>query len=248
MQIITDGLVLKENNVGDDDRVITVLTRDLGILRAFSVGARKIKSKKNASTSLLAYSKFTFSGRIDRLRVEDAVPVEMFFDLRSDILKLSVAQYICELCQNLAPTEENAEEYLRLALNTLHFLSKEDSDPYLLKSIAELRLMTISGYQPDLVACRECGCYENDKMYFDISDASIVCDDCIDAAASSYIPIDKSLLSALRHIVFSELNKLFSFSLSQEKSKYLSSVTEKYLCDKLERGFKTLDFLHSIDF
>ena len=248
MQIITDGLVLKENNVGDNDRVITVLTRDLGILRAFSVGARKIKSKKNASTSLLAYSKFTFSGSIDRLRVEDAVPVEMFFDLRIDILKLSVAQYICELCQNLAPTEENAEQYLRLALNTLHFLSKEDSDPYLLKSIAELRLMTISGYQPDLVACRECGCYENDKMYFDIGDASIVCDDCIDAAASSYIPIDKSMLSALRHIVFSELNKLFSFSLSQEKSKYLSSITEKYLCDKLERGFKTLDFLHSIDF
>ena len=248
MQIITDGLVLKEKNVGDNDRVITVLTRDRGILRAFSVGARKIKSKKNASTSLLAYSKFTFTGNADKLRVEDATPLEMFFDLRTDILKLSVAQYICELCQNLAPTDENAEEYLRLALNTLHFLSKPNSDPYLLKSIAELRIMTISGYQPDLVACRECGCFENDKMYFDVGDASIVCDDCIDAAASSLIPIDRSILSAMRHIVFSDLNKLFSFSLSQEKSKYLSSITEKYLCDKMERGFKTLDFLHSIDF
>lgn len=248
MQIITDGLVLKEKNVGDNDRVITVLTRDRGILRAFSVGARKIKSKKNASTSLLAYSKFTFTGNADKLRVEDATPLEMFFDLRTDILKLSVAQYICELCQNLAPTDENAEEYLRLALNTLHFLSRPNSDPYLLKSIAELRIMTISGYQPDLVACRECGCFENDKMYFDVGDASIVCDDCIDAAASSLIPIDRSILSSMRHIVFSDLNKLFSFSLSQEKSKYLSSITEKYLCDKMERGFKTLDFLHSIDF
>lgn len=248
MQIITDGLVLKENNVGDNDRVITVLTRDYGVLRAFSVGARRIKSKKNASTSLLAYSKFTFSGSMDKLRVDDAVPVEMFFDLRSNILNLSIAQYICELCQNLAPTEENAEEYLRLALNTLHFLSKSDSNPYLLKSIAELRLMTISGYQPDLVACRECGCFENDKMYFDISDASIVCDECIDAAASSYLAIDRSILAAMRHIVFADFNKLFSFSIHQEKSKYLSTITEKYLCDKLERGFKTLDFLHSIDF
>lgn len=248
MQIITDGLVIKENSVGDNDRVITVLTRDCGVLRAFAVGAKKVKSKKNASTSLLAFSKFTFSGTKDKLRVEDAVPIEMFFDLRTDILKLSVAQYICELCQSLAPVDDTAEEYLRLVLNTLHFLSKQDANVYLLKSIAELRLMTISGYQPDLVACRECGCFENDKMYFDIVNASIVCDDCIDANASYFIEIDRSILAAMRHIVFSELNKLFSFSLSLEKSKYLSNITEKYLCDKTERGYKTLSFLHSIDF
>ena len=247
MQIITDGIVLKENNVGDNDRVITVLTRDFGILRAFSVGARKIKSKKNASTSLLAYSKFTFSGTKDKLRVDDAVPIEMFFDLRTDIVKLSVAQYICEITQYLAPVDDNAEEYLRLILNTLHFLSKDDTDPYLLKSIAELRLMTLSGYQPDLVACRECGCFENKSMYFDISDASIVCGDCIDAEIYNLTPIDMTLLSAIRHIVFAELNKLFSFSIPSEKSKYLSGITERYLCDKTERGYKTLDFLHSID-
>lgn len=247
MQIITDGLVIKENSVGDNDRVITVLTRDLGVLRAFAVGAKKVKSKKNASTSLLAFSKFTFSGTKDKLRVDDAVPIEMFFDLRTDILKLSVAQYICELCQTLAPVDDNAEEYLRLVLNTLHFLSKQDANVYLLKSIAELRLMTLSGYQPDLIACRECGCFENDKMYFDIIDASLVCDDCIDESASSYIAIDRSILSAMRHIVFSEFNKLFSFSLTLDKSRYLSNITEKYLCDKTERGYKTLDFLHSID-
>lgn len=247
MQIITDGLVLKENNVGDNDRVITVLTRDLGILRAFSVGARKVKSKKNASTSLLAFSKFTFSGTKDKLRVEDAVPIEMFFNLRNDILKLSVAQYICELCQNLAPVDDYAEEYLRLVLNTLHFLSKDDANVYLLKSIAELRLMTLSGYQPDLIACRECGCFENAKMYFDISDASIVCDECIDGDASLLVPIDLSILSAMRHIIFSQFNKLFFFSLTLQKSRYLSNITEKYVCDKTERGYKTLDFLHSIE-
>ena len=61
MQITTDGIVIKENAVGDYDRVLSVLTRDLGVIRAFSVGSRRIKSKKNASTSLLAYSRFSLS-------------------------------------------------------------------------------------------------------------------------------------------------------------------------------------------
>ncbi len=249
MQLITDGIVIKENNVGDYDRAVTVLSRDYGIIRAFSVGARRVKSRKNASTSLFAYSKFTFVKSRDTYRVEDAAPQEMFFDLRSDIVKLAVAQYICEIAQTVVPENENAEMYLRLILNTFHFLSKPESDPYLLKSIAELRFMTISGYQPDLVACRECGCFENNEIYFDILDSSIICKECLNEGyeMSNLLMLDSSLLSAIRHITYSEFNKLFNFTISPEKSRYLSSVTEKYTSVITERKYRTLDFLHSLN-
>ncbi len=247
MQITTDGLVLRENSVKENDRIITVLTRDCGVLHAYSVGARKVKSKKNASTSLLAYSKFSFSGNEDKLRVDDAVPIEMFFELRGDILKISVAQYFCELLQALAPIEENTEDYLRLALNSLHLLSKNDINPHLIKAIFELRIMTLSGYQPDLTACADCGEFQKDKLFLDISNGVILCGDCIDGEAAGLTPLDKSVLAAMRHIVYSDFSKLFSFSLGAENTKILSNITEKYLCDKTERSYKSLDFLHSVD-
>lgn len=248
MQLITDGIVIKENNVGEYDRAVTVLTRDFGIIRAFSVGARRIKSRKNASTSLFAYSKFSFQKKNDTYRIDDASPIEMFFDLRSDIVKLAVAQYICEVAATVTPENEKTEMYLRLILNTFHFLTKKDADPYLYKSIAELRLLTISGYQPDFVACRECGCYENDEMYFDTLDASIVCKNCLGEGhdMNNYLALDGSILSAMRHITYSEFNKLFSFTLSEERARYLSTICERYTSAITERKYRTLDFLHTL--
>ena len=61
MKFTTDGLVIKENNVGESDRVVVVLTRDKGLISAFVTGARKPKSKNAASTALLAYSSLTIT-------------------------------------------------------------------------------------------------------------------------------------------------------------------------------------------
>ena len=129
MQMITDGIVIKENDVGEYDRAITVLTRDFGIIHAFAVGARRLKSKKNTSTSLLAYSRFSFADNGKSIRVDEATPIEMFFPLRYDIVRLSAAQYICELCGTLAPREEPAEMFLRIVLNTIFFLTQPERDP-----------------------------------------------------------------------------------------------------------------------
>ncbi len=249
MQITTDGIVIKENAVGDYDRAVTLLTRDIGVVRAFSVGARRLKSKKNASTSLLAYSRLTLKKSREVYRIEEAESKEMFFGLRGDIVKLSVAQYLCELCAVTVPENETSEELLRLILNTLAFLSDSDRDPYLLKSIAELRLVSASGYAPDLVGCRECGCYEADGFYFDTEASSLLCRSCAEQlGAAAGFKLDMTLTSALRHIVFSDFSRLFSFTVPEERARALSRVTEGYVLSVSERGFKSLDFLHSLDF
>lgn len=55
----TEALVIKEMSVGENDRLVTLFTRDYGIIRAFAAGAKSIKSKKGAATSLLTYGSFT---------------------------------------------------------------------------------------------------------------------------------------------------------------------------------------------
>ena len=42
MQINTDGLIIREQSIGESDRLVTVLTREQGILRAFVRGAKAI--------------------------------------------------------------------------------------------------------------------------------------------------------------------------------------------------------------
>ena len=66
MQINTDGLIIREQSIGESDRLVTVLTREQGILRAFVRGAKAMKSRSASSTQLLCYSRLNadavFSG------------------------------------------------------------------------------------------------------------------------------------------------------------------------------------------
>lgn len=245
MRIDAEGLVIREKSVGESDRLITVLTRHQGILRAFARQANRIRSGKLSATQLFSYSRFTiFMGR-DTYIIDDAQPIEVFFDLRKDIERLSLAQYFCELADVLAPQGEDAEEYLRLMLNALHFLSKDLRPAAVLKAIVEMRMLSLAGYMPDLVCCADCGKYEADVMYFFPCGGSIRCGDCyVPDDSVPHAALGRGALAGFRHIVYSDFEKLFSFNLSGESAKELSSAAERYVLCTLERGFKTLDFYH----
>jgi len=72
MQINTEGLVLMEKSVGESDRLVTVLTRDEGVIRAFVQQAKRLQNRKLSSTQLLSYSRLSvYKGR-DKYIINDA--------------------------------------------------------------------------------------------------------------------------------------------------------------------------------
>lgn len=244
MKLSTDGLIIREQQTGEDDRLVTILTRDYGILRAFVRGAKRIRSKSQSATQLFAYGKYSIYRGKDAYSIDEAQPVEIFFDLRNDIASLSLAQYFCELAGELAPVEDDADEYLRLVLNALHMLSKNKRPHAQLKAIVELRMMTLSGYMPDLVACGDCSNFDEEGMFFSPVEGQIFCGECV--SDHTCIALPNSVLSAMRHICYSEDAKLFSFTLQEESLKFLSEVTENFLMTQTAKKFKTLDFYKAV--
>ncbi len=249
MKFSTDGLVIKENNVGESDRVVQVLTRDKGLISAFVSGARKPKSKNAAATALLCYSHLTFTQTKDTYRITESEAINVFFELRSDIERLSLAQYICELCQVLVPFGVEGEDYLRLALNSLHFIAKGKMDIRSVKALTELRMMVIAGFMPDLVGCRECGTDLEFPLWLDLAGGDMLCNGCksAESVGGQFAELDKTTFAAMRHIVYSDFERLYSFSLPPENARYLSFVTERYLMAQTDRKFKTLEFFHSLE-
>lgn len=242
----TDALIIKENNnIGEADRFVTALTRDLGIVRASARGANNIKSRNAAATRLLSYSRLKLIRGRDKYIIEDAKPITVFFELREDIEKLTLAQYFCELIGVLAPQEEPAEDFLRLMLNALHFLIKNDRDSRLVKAVFELRLLGMAGFAPDLTACSVCGAFVGEKMWLLPERGRLVCGQCSGHSPSgNCFLLSSSTLSAMRHVLYSEFDKCFSFTMSEKNIAYFSEYTEKYMLTQLGRGFKTLDFYH----
>lgn len=244
MRTNTDGLILKEQNIGEKDKLVTVLTRHNGLVRAFVRGAKSVNNRKNSSTGMFCFSKLCLYKTKESYIIDEAEPIELFFELRNDLEKLSLAQYFSELIITLVQEDEPAEDYLRLTLNSLYFLAKGKMPIEQVKAITELRLMCIAGYMPNLVACDRCGEYETDTMYFDVEDGLLYCENCM--SDSMLFPLDIGLIKALRHIAFSDFEKIYSFKMEEQALPDLSYITEKYLLSKLQRNFKTLEFYKSI--
>lgn len=237
--------MIKEMSVGENDRLVTLFTRDYGIIRAFAAGAKSIKSKKGTATSLLTYGSFTILKKKETYKIYEATPVRLFFGVGSEIDVLSLAQYFCELCGVLVASGIPDGEFLRLILNSLHFLTKEKRYPPLIKAITELRAAALAGYMPNLVACDGCGKFEDDIMYFDVRDGKLLCVEC-KSQTGGLIPLDRTILSAMRHIVYSEFSRLYSFTVPEESADKLSEITGKYITVQTDHRFAALDFYNTV--
>ena len=247
MKQTTDALIIRENNnIGEADRFVTALTRDFGTVHASVKGAQRIKSRRMTATSLLTYSRLTlFKGRKQYI-IDEAEPLQVFFNLLTDIERLSLAQYFCELAGAIFPEEEPAPDALRLLLNALHFLDEGKKNPLQIKAVVELRLLTMAGYMPDVTDCARCDAPFGETAYLLPQGGGVLCAACGETRGDA-IPISGGVLAAMRHIVSCEFGKLFSFSLPDEAYPALAYACEQYLLCQLQRGFRTLDFFHSLN-
>ena len=248
MLIKTAGIVLNEYSTGDNDKYVVILTKDIGVINAYAKGSKRIVSKLSSITSPYTYSNFVLYKGRDSYYIDDGDIIDIFAPIRQDIIKLSMVAYLCDLSKNLCKEEENCSEQLRLLLNCMHYLSQDTINPMLIKSIFEIRLMVLSGFQPDLVCCEKCAAYEEPIMYFSVKSGRLICHNCYTSVISRYdaIKVNRATLAAFRHIVYSPTNKLFSFLLEKCYVQELNAISEEYVLFHTDKKLKTLDFLYSV--
>ena len=250
------GIVLRVVDFKETDRLLTVYTEEMGLITAMAKGARSLKSRKMASTQQLCYSSFVLFGEGDKLYVKEASLIESFYSIRDTLDGLALAMYVSEVIADVG-TADGDTELLRLTLNTLFAISKGTYDTELVKGAFEMRLLSILGFMPELLACKRSGA-EGGEFFFDIMAAALECSEChklssaggerlAEAHESSILCIlTESARNALLYSLYAPLEKLFSFKLSGEDRQMFSRAAEEYLLHHLERGYKTLDFYNEV--
>ena len=243
MYIKTDGIVLREVAYQDSDKLLTVLTREYGKLTVRARGVRSSRSRSKAACQLLAYSEFTLLERGGRYVVTEATAKEMFPELRNDLELLSLASYFAQAADVLSPEGEENPPFVSLLLNALYVLGRLGLPQKLVKAAFELRAMCLSGYEPDLRGCAVCGAPEPESPLFHLNEGVLCCAACrAEAGEGAAIPLEGGALAAMRHIVYGDPKRLFSFRLEGADLSCLSHVCQRFLTTQLDRGFRTLDF------
>lgn len=246
MKFRTMGLIIKEQNIGEQDKLVYVLTQTNGVIKAFVRGAKNIKNQKCAATSLLSYSRLTIYKGRDTYTIGDAISEKIFSKLRNDVVKMCLAQYFCELTITICPREQKADKFLSLILNALYLLSENKRSAKLIKPCVEMRLASLAGYMPDLRMCRTCGEYSADVMLFFPKKGIIECSCCNNSIGEFAISLNTATLTALRHTIYADDEKLFSFSIPDSDFDVLNEASENYLKYMFEKDFSTLTFYKTI--
>ena len=247
MHIVTKGIVLRETNYKEADKLLTVLTAEGGKRTVKARGCRRKGSALAAASQLLAYSDMTLFEYRDYYTLNEGSTVALFRHVREDLEKLALGSYFAEVTEAVAEEGIPEPELLSLLLNSLYALDALDRPLPLVKAAFELRLLCAAGYAPLADECGVCGAQSPESPCLNLSEGVLHCAACRDAAGEGIsMPLSPGALAALRYILRSDPRRLFSFRLEGDGLRLLGDAAEAFLLTQLERGFKTLDFYKQI--
>ncbi len=197
-----EGVVLRVQKLGEADRIVTVLTRTHGRVRAVAKGVRRTRSKFGASVEPFSHVDLQLwegKGGLDVVTQADSL-TSYGRDLVGDYARYTAGTAVLETAERL--TAEEREPSLRLfllvvgALRALVGGGQGDlpaRDPGLVLDAFLLRAMTVAGYAPALEDCARCGA-EGPHRAFSVPAGGAVCAACRPAGAASPAPAALALM------------------------------------------------------
>ncbi|MBO5439807.1 MAG: DNA repair protein RecO, partial [Clostridia bacterium] len=100
-EIKVNGLVLFDREIGENDKLLTVLTERYGKLFVIAKGAKSIKNRNMCCTHIFSYASFGIRRKGNYYYLVDSDLIENFFNIRNDILKLTLASYVCDVVNHV---------------------------------------------------------------------------------------------------------------------------------------------------
>ena len=232
----TKGIILAEKIMSDFDKMLTILTPNMGKIECVAKGSRRPKSLLMAGTQFLCFGDYMLYKGGENYSMNSCETIELFYNIRTDLDKLKYAVYITKIINDVTTENQNNYKILQLYLNTLYVISNTDKDLEFVTSIFRLRLLSIIGYRPEIEECKTCKEKEN-LTKFSIRDNGFKCTAC-GKQDKGAIDMSETTKDAIRYIILSDAKKIYSFQVPKESIEELKIISKLYLTEKLEKEYK----------
>lgn len=237
------GIVLKNMNLGESDKIITLLSDKLGKVDAVAHGSRKGSSSLMASTQPFCYGEYMLYKGKNLYTLSQSSIIESFQQVLLDFQKLMYGTYYLELTDNLVIKDVKNISMLALLIKTLYILINGDVDDELLKAAVNFKAISISGYMPEINCCVKCGNIV-DSGYFSIENGGMVCFKCKDK--EYHYGINKDTLQILHTLKNIKLEDLRNIKYDRKNIEYVDKIITSYIIYYSEKDLKSLKILNQI--
>jgi len=231
-----EAIVLRTQKLGEADRIVTMLTRTQGRVRAVGKGVRRTKSRFGAR--LEPFSHIDVQCHIGRSLdiVTQVESIDAFGSaLANDYARYTSGTAMLEAAERLTPEEhEPAVQQYLLLVGGLRALAAGEHEPGLVLDSFLLRSLSIAGWAPSFEVCARCAT-PGPHRFFSVSGGGVVCATCRPPGSATPAPATVDLLGALL------AGDWLAADASEPKHRReASGLVAAYLQWHIERGLRSL--------
>jgi len=193
-----EAIVLRTQRLGEADRIVTLLTKQHGQLRAVAKGVRKTTSRLGARVEPFSHVDLLLATGKNLEIISQVESINAYgAQLAADYPRWTAGQAMLETAEKLtAETSEPALQQYLLLLGGLRSLVTAEHDPGLILDAFILRSLSVAGYAPSFADCAHCG-DSGPHRAFSPSAGGMVCSSCRPIGAASPRPETVELMAAL---------------------------------------------------
>lgn len=217
----TRAIVLKTQDIKENDKLVWAYTEDLGKITLYVKGAKKSKSKLFTITNSFSYSEAVVYKGKSFYHLNEGTLIDSFNEVMDDLDSLLTASYFSELTDIATVEEEKSENIFKLLVASFYLLKSKSIDQDLLARAYELKLLNLTGYNLNLDKCTCCSKKLDEVHYFDVENYGGICNNC---AKENSIIISPSAYNSLKFINSSSLDKLGRLKLSAESREEIKKI------------------------
>lgn len=245
-QFRTPAIILKRFDLGEADRLLTLLTPQHGKIEVVAKGARKLTSTKTGHVELFTRADMLIHKGRDLGIVAQAEMTAPYLALRDNLTLSAYASYAAELVDRFTHAGDDDTNRLFLLLDETLSRLCTDADPRLVLRYYELHLLDIVGFRPEL---NECVIGHEDvqpeDQFFSNAEGGVVCPR--DAArGTSFAPLPLLTLKLLRHLQRSPYAQIRSLTVGSALHDDVERILQGYITYLLERRLQSVDFIRRL--
>ncbi|HEY3144409.1 MAG TPA: DNA repair protein RecO [Acidimicrobiales bacterium] len=229
------GVVLRTHKLGEADRIVVVLTRDHGKVRAVAKGVRKTKSRFGARLEPLSHVDLLLYVGRELDIVTQADSIDLYAPIRDDFERLARAVSMLEAADQVAMEREPNPRLYRMLEGALRELAARDA-PLVVPAFF-LKLLALEGYRPQVEACVVCGA-ESGLVAWAIEEGGMRCAEHRQGSA-----ISEEALAIVQQILGGKLGSALNAPASSVTAE-VDHLAVKVLEHHLERRLRSVHSLH----
>lgn len=200
-----DAIVLRAYDLGEADRILSLITAGRGLRRAVAKGIKRTRSKFGGRLEPFTRLHAVLHEGRNLDTVVQAEIITSHAPVRADFAKFLFGEAMLEMIEKSLHEDQSIPRLFDALCVTLDTLEGDVADPALLLAAFELKVCALIGYHPHLDHCLHCGRkIEGERVCMDLVGGGISCDAC-SGSLENRLAVSPDSLSLLRCLLYEDM-------------------------------------------